>query len=356
MNMLKTMDLKSEKKFLSSMIAVLLLCITPFSFQFCQKISLANVPHFIVNPDDCSVTEIKNFTETVSNVSFKMVFVKGDTFWMGSQSSNSGDPNYDLSGKDYNSNEKPVHRVVLSDYYISNTEITQELWFTVMKGKYDNQVEEPGVYVAYNTGRGANYPACRVSWEDIVGTSENSTGSYVENGVTYYSTGFCYKLSELANGGSLVDGGRRYSLPTEAEWEYAARGGNKSQSKQGNGSDYTFSGNNTATRVAWHSANNSGSYGDTTYGSKKVGRLLPNELDLYDMSGNLWEWCSDIYSSYSSDDLVVDPVGPSGSSSSRVLRGGNWGNLAGGCRVSSRDSHSTGGRDNSVGFRVRCRF
>lgn len=120
--------------------------------------------------------------------------------------------------------------------------------------------------------------------------------------------------------------GKNFRMPTEAEWEYAARGGNKSRG-------YKYSGSNILDDVGWYDSNSSSSTHD-------VGLLDPNELGLYDMSGNVWEWCADWYGSYDSNSQS-NPIGPS-SGSYRVRRGGSWGSLAWFCRVSFRDDFSPG--------------
>ena len=130
--------------------------------------------------------------------------------------------------------------------------------------------------------------------------------------------------------------GKTYRLPTEAEWEYAARGGNKSQG-------YKYVGSNDLDLVAWYSGNSDG----TTH---KVGTRFPNELGIYDMSGNVWEWCQDWYGSYSSSPQT-NPKGPN-SGSYRVYRGGSWLDDARDCRVSFRDYFTPDYRYSDLGFRL----
>jgi formylglycine-generating enzyme required for sulfatase activity len=132
--------------------------------------------------------------------------------------------------------------------------------------------------------------------------------------------------------------GKRFRLPTEAEWEYAARGGNKSRG-------YTYSGSNTLSSVGWHVGNS----GSKTHA---VGQKQANELGLYDMSGNVWEWCSDWYGrNYYSSSSSNNPKGPS-SGSSRVLRGGSWSSSASYCRVADRNNYKPDLRYYNYGFRV----
>ena len=223
------------------------------------------------NYDDVIEDEVgENRTFTVNGVSFTMVAVKGGTFTMGATSEQTG------AGSD----ESPTHLVTLSDYYIGETEVTQELWQAVM-----------GSNPSYFTGN-LQRPVEDVSWNDC--------------------QTFITKLNALT--------GETFSLPTEAEWEYAARGGNKAQG-------YLYSGSNTIGDVAWYMSNSS----STTH---PVKTKQANELGIYDMSGNVLEWCSDWYGSYSSS-AQTDPVGPS-SGSDRVLRGGGWVYVAAGCCVANR--------------------
>ena len=212
-----------------------------------------------------SVDEIE-----INGVTFTMVFVKGGTFTMGATSE---------QGDDAESEEEPTHRVTLSDYYIGQTEVTQDLWQAVM-GSNPSEWKGPDLPVEY------------VSWNDC--------------------QTFISRLNQLT--------GRRFRLPTEAEWEYAARGGNKS-------SGYKYSGSNDIGSVAWYDGNS----GSKTH---PVGQKQANELGIYDMSGNVWEWCQDWYGSYSSSDQT-NPQGPS-SASYRVIRGGSWFNFARLCWVSFR--------------------
>ena len=223
------------------------------------------------------------YIETVKGLNMKMIFVEGGTFAMGSTS---GD-----------SDEKPVHNVTLDSYYIGETEITQAQWRAVMG-------TNPSSYT------GDNRPVERVSWNE--------------------AQEFCKKLSELT--------GKKYVLPTEAQWEYAARGGNKSKG-------YTYSGSNSVGEVAVYSDNKVNAHSNVK--SKK-----PNELGIYDMSGNVLEWCSDWYSSYSSS-VQTNPQGPS-SGSNRVLRGGSWYNSSSYCRVADRHYDNPSGRYTNCGFRVVC--
>ncbi len=253
---------------------------------------------------------------SVSGISIKMVKVAGGTFKMGAQSSNSIGDNYDVEAE---SDEEPVHQVALSDYYIGQAEVTQGLWEAVMK--YNGSCADGSTISAYATdvwlgtnpsstyGLGADYPAYYVSYEDIVNI-------------------FLPRLNKITGG--------NFRLPTEAEWEYAARGGNKSKG-------YKYSGSNTIGDVAWY-------YDNSSSKAHQVGTKAPNELGLYDMIGNVWEWCSDRYGSYSSS-AQSNPTGPS-SGSDRVLRGGGWGNFARSCRVSYRYNGGPGGRYGSIGFRL----
>ncbi len=226
-----------------------------------------------------------NSSFTVNGVSFKMVPVKGGTFTMGGT--------YEQSGDTYD-DEKPTHSVTLSDYCIGETEVTQALWTAVMGSN-------PSGF------KGDNLPVENVSWYDV--------------------EEFLTKLNQKT--------GRFFRLPTEAEWEYAARGGNKSQ-------NYKYSGSNNVDFVAW--------YGNTNGHTHEVRTKQPNELGIYDMSGNVWEWCADWYGNYGSYSQT-NPTGPS-SGSDRVLRGGSWSSSAGDCRVSNRDDSAPGDRDGDYGFRL----
>ncbi len=233
-------------------------------------------------------------TFTVNGVSFTMIAVEGGTFTMGCTSEQGSDC-YDW--------EKPAHAVTLSDYYIGETEVTVGLWRAVMGS-------DPSYFK-----KGDNYPVECVSWDDC--------------------QTFVQKLNSLL---SSQLGGKRFALPTEAQWEYAARGGRKS-----NG--YKYSGSNTIGNVAWYKDNSS----STTH---PVATKSPNELGLYDMSGNVWEWCQDWYGSYTSSSQS-NPQGAS-SGSLRVDRGGSLLNFARSCRVSYRGSSTPAYRFNDMGFRLVC--
>ena len=242
------------------------------------------------------VLDIPKETFTVNGVSFNMVKVAGGTFTMGAT---------EEQGNDAKNDEKPAHEVTLSSYMIGETEVTQELWEAVM-GKSLSQIASENGKETY--GVGANYPMYYISWNDC--------------------QAFITKLNNLT--------GKNFRLPTEAEWEYAARGGNKSQG-------YKYSGSNTIYDVAWYDTNSAG----TTH---PVATKMPNELGLYDMSGSVWEWCSDWYGKYSSSSQS-NPTGPN-SGSYRVFRGGSWNYKARYCRVSFRNYSSPTNRFNYLGLRL----
>jgi formylglycine-generating enzyme required for sulfatase activity len=208
-----------------------------------------------------------------------MVFVEGGTFQMGS---NSGD-----------SDEKPVHTVTVSSFYMDKTEVTQAEYRKVMG-------ENPSDFSGCD-----DCPVEKVSWHD--------------------ANEYAKKV------------GKR--LPTEAEWEYAARGGSKSKG-------YTYSGSNGIDAVGWYDADYPLRDGKT----HPVAQKQPNELGLYDMSGNVWEWCSDRYGDYSSSPQN-NPQGPN-SGSRRVRRGGSWYDFVSDCRVAYRDVLYPDSRYDSLGFRL----
>ena len=234
-----------------------------------------------------------NSRMTLNGIIFKMIAVEGGTFKMGAQSSDSGGDNYDSDAED---DESPVHDVTLSSYYIGETEVTQELWEAVMGSN-------PSYFSGY-----PQRPVESVSWDDC--------------------QEFITKLNNLT--------GKNFRLPTEAEWEYAARGGNKSN-------DYKYSGSNTIGNVAWYNDNSS----STTHDVKTK---QANELGIYDMSGNVFEWCQDRNGSYSSGSQT-NPTGPS-SGSFRVSRGGTWISNARHCRVSYRYSYNSDYRLIDLGLRL----
>ena len=223
---------------------------------------------------------------TVNGVSFDMMYVKGGTFTMGATSE---------QGSEADSDEKPTHSVTLSSFYICKYEVTQAVWEAVM-----------GSNPSYR--KGANLPVESVSWDDC--------------------QTFIRKLNALT--------GKNFRLPTEAEWEFAARGGNNSRG-------YKYAGSNNIETVAWYQGNS----GNKTH---VVGTKSPNELGLYDMSGNVWEWCQDRYGSYSGASQT-NPTGAS-SGSNRVLRGGCCGRSAWYCRSSYRGSIMPDFCDSGNGLRL----
>ncbi len=228
---------------------------------------------------------------TVGGVSFKMIPVQGGIFMMGAS-----DDDTQASG-----NEKPAHQVTLSTYRIGETEVTQALWVAVMGSNPSSHSSSNG----YEDD--LSRPVEEVSWEDC--------------------QTFISKLNQMT--------GKTFRLPTEAEWEYAARGGSYSH-------NYVYSGGNDLNAVAWYRDN-----GD--YQTHPVAQKLPNELGLYDMSGNVYEWCQDWYDSYSSE-AQINPTGPT-SGTRRVCRGGNAGDLSN-CRVSFRNYSQTSSATDGLGLRL----
>ena len=226
-----------------------------------------------------------NGTLTVNGIKYNMVWVEGGTFRMGATSE---------QGSDAWNDEKPVHSVTLSSYYIGKTEVTQALWKAVMGSN-------PSEF------KGDNRPVERVSWNDC--------------------QAFIRKLNALT--------GQNFRLPTEAEWEFACRGGNNSRG-------YKYSGSNYIDNVAWYDGNS----GDKTH---PVATKSPNELGIYDMSGNVWEWCNDWEGGYSSG-AQTNPKGPY-DGYHRVNRGGGWGGGRS-CRSSIRGGSSPGGRFITLGLRL----
>jgi formylglycine-generating enzyme required for sulfatase activity len=257
---------------------------------------------------DCSTGQLlergtyrKKFGSPVE-LTLQLASVTGGVFEMGCKSGRDGTCNSD----------ETLHWVRVNNFHITKYEVTQAQWKAVMGSLPSNL---SGAYV------GDSKPVIYVSHDDIVGAG-----------------GFLEKLNALT--------GQRWRLPTEAEWEYAARG-----CSAGNCERYTYSGSNTIENVAWYSSNH------PTANPQPVGGKLPNKLGIYDMSGNVWEWCSDWYgSSYYPSGTTrassqVNPTGPE-PDSYRVRRGGSWDNGASSGRVAYRDHNTPSGSTYALGFRL----
>lgn len=228
----------------------------------------------------------KEKTIVVNGVSFDMILVEHGTFRMG-----------EISGDVVHESHGPGHTVTLTnDYYIGKYEVTQQVWKAVMSN------ENPSYFLA------DNFPVEMVSWE--------------------MATDFISKLNKLT--------GLKFRLPTEAEWEFAAKGGTKSH-------DYKYSGSDLSGNVAWHHDN-------ATSKTHSVGEKLPNELGIYDMTGNVFEWCQDIFSAYNSSDQT-NPQGV-GLGSKHVLRGGGYSTSPDICLVICRWGESPTTVSKTVGFRL----
>ena len=226
---------------------------------------------------------------TVNGVNFKMIYVEGGSYMMGAKITESGSRTF----------EKPQHQVVLSNYKIGETEVTQELWQAVMGNNpshFKGDLQRPVEYV---------------TWYDC--------------------QEFVTKLREIT--------GKNFRLPTEAEWEYAARGGETWFTNY-----YIFSGSDTCRVVGWYNMTSGGT-------SHPVKQLLPNALGIYDMTGNVCEWVNDWYSVYTTDEYQVDPKGPE-TGTYKVYRFGSWYNNAIENRVSYRYMREPEYRTNYLGLRL----
>ncbi len=240
----------------------------------------------------------RNYTETTAGLNMEMIFVQGGLFVMGCTEEQ------DL---DCYENEYYPHNVTLNHFYIGKFEVTQAQWRTVMGES--SPLSSPSFF------RGCdNCPVESISW--------NEAREFLE------------KLSAMT--------GKTYRFPTEAEWEYAARGG--VEGTLNNSQTYKYAGSDNINDVAWY-RNNSGSR------PQPVGSKEPNGLGIYDMSGNVWEWCSDWYGVYGI--CETNPQGPE-SGTDKVLRGGSWRSSHRTCRVSHRNHSKQGTKINFFGLRVVC--
>jgi len=231
----------------------------------------------------------------------EMVFVEGGTFMMGS------------AGEGAMYDEAPVHQVTLSDFQIGKYEVTQGQWEALMGTTVaDLRDKVDPSWPLY--GVGDDIPVYYVSWDD--------------------AREFARRLSAAT--------GKRYALPTEAQWEFAARGGNESRG-------YAYSGGDILDEVARHDGP------DYRIPTHPVGGKLPNELGIHDMSGNVAEWCADWYGHYSAD-AQTDPVGPPSGTDGRgrIIRGGDRLYDTEDCRTTCRSSARQENSDDSLGFRVVC--
>ena len=269
-------------------VALILLLVSPKT----KKHSSDNSDLVLPTATTSQSASASSLTITANGVSFQMKLVEGGTFSMGSTES------------DAYADESPVHNVTVGSFYIGETEVTQALWKAVMGS-------EPSDGWSEGYGLGNTYPAYSIDWDAC--------------------QQFIRKLNSLT--------GRSFRLPTEAEWEYAARGGKNSHG-------YKYAGSNTIGNVAWFTSNTN------DHGARPVKTKQANELGLYDMSGNVWEWCQDWYDkNYYGSSSTYNPQGPS-TGSSHVLRGGCWFIHERRCRVTNRGTYDVGSKVEYCGIRL----
>jgi formylglycine-generating enzyme required for sulfatase activity len=251
----------------------------------------------------CGQDKDKNLTFTVNGIQFEMVFVDSGTFLMGCSNEK----------KDCYNNEMPAHKVTLSNfYYIGKYEVTQKLWYAVMKNTIQQQHKLASAVSVF--GEGGDLPMYYINYNECIE--------------------FCGKLNKLLS--NQLPKGYKFRIPTEAQWEYAARGGKKS-----NG--YKYSGSDSIGEVAWYDRNS----GNKTH---EVGIKTANELGIYDMSGNIGEWCQDGMNGY----LNTPETNPKNLSTDfvYVFRGGSFSHDMTSCRVYYRRSAGGSIRYGNIGLRI----
>ncbi len=251
-----------------------------------SSMKIANTPDLISETENENKTDADRIEKLLEKLNNDMVYIEAVEFTMGATKEQKGEANSD---------EKPAHPVVLNCFNLCKYEVTQELWEAVMG-------DNPSHF------KGKNLPVENVSWDDCLK--------------------FIMKLNELT--------GKKYRLPTEAEWEYAARGGSNSM-------HYKYSGGNYLEYLSWCFRNSM----DKTH---TVGMMKPNELGLYDMSGNVWEWCQDWYGSYGKKTAYY-PTGPI-KAYNKVFRGGGYDNGDTYCRCSYRNGTAPQNKFKNLGLRL----
>ena len=274
--------------------------VNPCDVNYDNKVNTADVVAIYNNIIDGTTPTKPEMEELNFEINYKgaplylvMKPVEGGTFMMGGTGEQVG----------ADDDESPAHLVTLSSYYMEMTELPQAFWESVMGSNPSNH-------------QGAFYPVENVSWNDC------------QTFISKLNTKLKDQLPE----------GMIFRLPTEAEWEFAARGGKKSM-------HYQYSGSNDIDEVAWYYSN---SDGETHYAA--IPQKKGNELGLYDMSGNVWELCHDRYGDYRSE-AQTNPAGPT-SGSNRVIRGGSWGYKSIYCRTTYRLPQAPAGTSPDLGFRL----
>lgn len=274
------------------------------------------------NPKENDTVESTDYTindkSIFASIEKNMIFVKGGTFTMGSPTT---DPD--------RGSDEVQHEVTLSDFYMGKTVVTNAQFVAFLNEK-GNKKEGGVTWINIEGSSGSE--KCRiVSRDGKTFLVEKGYDNYPVIYISWYgAVAYCTWLSQKT--------GKKYRLPTEAEWEYAARGG--VNWKDG----YIYAGSNTLSNVAWYS-------GNALSQTCPVGKLMPNQLDLYDLSGNVWEWCSDWYDDYNPG-TQKNPTGRERSGHRRVIRGGSWFNSMRNCRAAVRYCNSPILCINTIGFRL----
>ena len=280
-------------------VLIILCCV--LALQSCNKDNTKNetINGFDINwTGDLGKKEKDAVRDMISN----MVKVETGTFYMGAQKDS---VEYYCYDEEATSLEGPVHEVTVSEFYINKYEVTQLLWEAIM-GETPN--DENDMQWEDEFGKGDNYPAYRISYDEV--------------------ETFIGKLNEYT--------GLRFSLPTEAQWEYAAKGGKDTYYS-------LYAGGGNVLEVAWIDSNSDK--------CSEVGKKDANGLGLYDMSGNVWEMCQDWYYDYT-EEAVTDPVGEEYNQGYKVFRGGSWNTNAQQARVTARYRQGIHYRDYNTGFRL----